>query len=66
MVFLGEIIAEHLVVSPGETSINDDHYGGARPMPRRSGPTEEYRREDLLCASARWPTPSSRERRPGG
>jgi hypothetical protein len=35
VVFLGEIVAEHLVVSPGETSINDDHYGGARPMPRR-------------------------------
>jgi transposase len=25
VVFLGEIVAEHLVVSPGETSINDDH-----------------------------------------
>ena len=35
VVFLGEIVAEHLVVSPGETSINDDHYGGPRPMPRR-------------------------------
>jgi hypothetical protein len=35
-VFLGEIIAEHLVVSPGETSINDDHYGGPRPAPNRS------------------------------
>ena len=35
VVFLGEIVAEHLVVSPGETSINDDHYGGARPSPRR-------------------------------
>ena len=36
VVFLGEIIAEHLVVSPGETSINDDHYGGPRPSPQRS------------------------------
>jgi transposase len=36
VVFLGEIIAEHLVVSPGETSINDDHYGGPRPTPQRS------------------------------
>src|SRR5665213_1971861 len=35
VVFLGEIVAEHLIVSPGETSINDDHYGGARPVPRR-------------------------------
>ena len=36
VVFLGEIVAEHLVVSPGETSICDDHYGGARPAPQRS------------------------------
>jgi len=36
VVFFGEIIAEHLVVSPGETSIDDDHYGGARPAPQRS------------------------------
>src|ERR1700722_1092852 len=36
VVFPGEIIAEHLVVSPGETSIHDDHYGGPRPMPRRT------------------------------
>ena len=30
------IIAEHLVVSPGETSIIDDHYGGPRPSPARA------------------------------
>jgi transposase len=36
VVLLGEIVAEHLVVSPGETSINDDHYGGPRPLPRRA------------------------------
>jgi transposase len=36
VVSLGEIIATHLVVSPGETSIDDDHYGGARPAPQRS------------------------------
>jgi len=36
VVFLGKAIAEHLVVSPGETSINDDHYGGPRPRPQRS------------------------------
>jgi transposase len=30
-----EVIAEHLVVAPGETSINDDHYGGPRPTPQR-------------------------------
>jgi transposase len=30
------IIAEHLVVSPGETSLIDDHYGGPRPSPTRA------------------------------
>jgi transposase len=30
------VVAQHLVVAPGETSINDDHYGGPRPMPRRA------------------------------
>jgi len=32
----GEVIADHLVVPPGEASISDAHYGGARPTPRRS------------------------------
>jgi hypothetical protein len=30
------VIAEHLVVAPGETSVNDDHYGGPRPLPQRA------------------------------
>jgi len=40
----GEIIAEHLVVAPGDTSIRDEHYGGPRPSPARAvrpkSPTE--------------------------
>lgn len=36
IIFLGEIIAEHNLVAPGETSILDDHYGGPRPMPTRA------------------------------
>jgi transposase len=33
----GEILAEHTLVAPGETSILDDHYGGPRPdRPRRA------------------------------
>ena len=32
----GEVIAEHLLVGPGETSILDAHYGGPRPTPRRA------------------------------
>jgi transposase len=33
----GEVLAEHFLVPPGETSIVDDHYGGPRPdKPRRA------------------------------
>ena len=33
----GEVLAEHTLVPPGETSIVDDHYGGPRPeTPRRA------------------------------
>jgi transposase len=32
-----EIVADHLLVAPGEASVVDDHYGGARPdRPRRA------------------------------
>lgn len=35
--FSGEIVAEHALVAPGETSIRDEHYGSARPdKPRRA------------------------------
>jgi hypothetical protein len=35
--FTGEIIAEHQLVAPGETSILDEHYGSTRPdTPRRA------------------------------
>ena len=33
---LGEIIATHDLVAPGEVSIADEHYGGPRPAPRRA------------------------------
>ena len=36
VVLLGAVIAEHLVVSPGEASVNDDHYGDEHPAPRRA------------------------------
>lgn len=32
----GEVIADHAAVAPGESSVADDHYGGARPKPRRA------------------------------
>ena len=36
VIFLGEIVAEHDLVAPGETSILDEHYGRPRPMPTRA------------------------------
>ncbi len=36
IIFLGEIVAEHDLVAPGETSVLDEHYGGPRPMPTRA------------------------------
>jgi transposase len=32
----GEVVAEHVLVAPGEASVLDDHYGGPRPAPRRA------------------------------
>lgn len=49
VVLLGAVIAEHLVVSPGETSINDDHYGGPRPIPAR-GVRPKTTAEIAFCA----------------
>ncbi len=35
--FTGEVLAEHRLVAPGETSIVDEHYGSARPdKPQRA------------------------------
>jgi transposase len=31
----GEIVADHDLVAPGESSVKDEHYGGPRPTPRR-------------------------------
>ena len=36
VVLLGEIIATHDVIAPGEACIHDEHYGGGRPAPRRA------------------------------
>jgi len=36
VVLLGAVVASHQVVSPGEASVNDDHYGGPRPVPARA------------------------------
>jgi hypothetical protein len=44
--FTGEIVADHALVAPGETSIDDAHYGSTRPdkprrAPRPCTPTEK-------------------------
>src|SRR5580692_12216490 len=31
----GQVVAEHVLVPPGEASVRDEHYGGPRPAPRR-------------------------------
>jgi hypothetical protein len=36
VIFLGEIVATHDLVAPGETSVLDEHYGGPRPLPTRA------------------------------
>ena len=36
LVHFGSVMADHPLLAPGETSINDDHYGGPRPHPRRA------------------------------
>ncbi len=36
VVHLGVEMARHDVAAPGEASIQDEHYGGARPLPRRA------------------------------
>jgi hypothetical protein len=32
----GQVVAEHVLVAPGEASVRDEHYGGPRPAPRRA------------------------------
>jgi Berberine and berberine like len=32
----GEMVAEHVLVAPGEASVRDEHYGGPRPAPQRA------------------------------
>ena len=36
MTAAGEVVAEHVLVPPGEASVRDEHYGGPRPAPRRA------------------------------
>ena len=46
----GELLAQHQLVAPGETSIVDDHYGGPRPdRPRRAPRARTEVEKDFLA-----------------
>jgi transposase len=36
MTAAGQVVAEHVLVAPGEASVRDEHYGGPRPAPQRA------------------------------
>lgn len=46
----GEIVAEHALVAPGETSIVDAHYGGPRPDTPRRAPRPRTATEKAFLA----------------
>src|SRR4051794_35714613 len=48
--FTGEIVAEHALVAPGETSIADEHYGCVRPdKPRRAARAKTAAEKQFLA-----------------
>ena len=49
MIERDEIVADHALVAPGEASVLDAHYGGARPAPRRA-PRPRTVAEKAFCA----------------
>lgn len=48
--FTGEIVADHALVAPGETSILDEHYGSARPDKPRRAPRAKTAQEKRFLA----------------
>jgi transposase len=50
MTTTGEIVAEHTVVAPGEVSLRDEHYGGARPTTPRRAVRPRTTAEKDFCA----------------
>ena len=51
--FTGEVVAEHQLVAPGETSILDEHYGSARPdTPRRAPRAKTQTEREFLALGA--------------
>jgi transposase len=48
--FTGEVVAEHDLVAPGETSVVDAHYGSARPDKPRRAPRARTAEEKAFLA----------------
>jgi hypothetical protein len=46
----GEIVAEHMLVAPGEASVRDEHYGGPRPDAPRRAVRPKTAAEKEFCA----------------
>jgi Mu transposase-like protein/integrase-like protein len=46
----GEIVAEHSLVAPGEASVRDEHYGGARPAPPQRAVRPRTVAEKQFCS----------------
>jgi len=46
----GEIVAEHILVAPGEASVRDEHYGGPRPGAPHRAVRPRTAAEKELCA----------------
>ena len=48
--FTSEVVADHQLIAPGETSIVDEHYGSARPdRPRRAPRAKTQTERDFLA-----------------
>src|SRR5581483_11770733 len=48
--FTDEVVADHALVAPGETSIVDEHYGSARPDTPRRAPRAKTQTERQFLA----------------
>jgi hypothetical protein len=46
----GEVVAEHVLVAPGEASVRDEHYGGPRPDTPRRAVRPKTTAEKEFCA----------------
>lgn len=46
----GELLAEHRLVAPGQTSVVDEHYGSTRPDRPRRAPRPRSQTEKEFCA----------------